>query len=95
MHLQLSPDIGLPAVALSTDHLRAHPVGGTGHRADACARHADGLQPFAGTKISQLHVARWIPEDVGTWEPGVNIKDVNILFHQLLSTRSETQTSMC
>lgn len=63
------PDISLPAVALSTDHLRAHPVGGAGDRADAGARHADGLQPLAGTKISKLHVARGIPQDVGPWEP--------------------------
>lgn len=66
VHLQLSPDIGLPAVALSADHLRAHPVGGAGHRADAGARHADGLQPLAGTEVSELHVARRIPQNVGT-----------------------------
>lgn len=69
VYLQVLPDISLPAVALSTDHLRAHPVGGAGHRADAGARHADGLQPLAGTEISELHVARRVPEDVGTWEP--------------------------
>lgn len=56
--LPLSPDISLPAVAFSTDHFRTHPVGGAGHRADAGARHADGLKPLAGTEVSELHVSR-------------------------------------
>ena len=57
MHLLVLPDVSFPPVALSTDHLGAHPVRGAGHRADAGARHADGLQPLAGTKVSELHVA--------------------------------------
>lgn len=58
LKLLLSPDVRFPAVALSTDHFRTHPVGGAGHRADAGARHADGLKPLAGTKVSELHVSR-------------------------------------
>lgn len=77
------PDVSLPAVALSADHFRAHPVGSAGHRADAGARHADGLQPLAGAKISELHVARWIPQDVGTW---VDMEHVNILSDQFCET---------
>lgn len=34
--VEVSPDVGLPAVALPADHLWAHPVGGAGHRHDAC-----------------------------------------------------------
>lgn len=41
--INLLPDISLSAVAFAADHLRAHPVRGAGHRADACAWHADGL----------------------------------------------------
>lgn len=33
----VSPDVSLSAVALSTDHFWAHPVGGACHRFDACS----------------------------------------------------------
>lgn len=66
--LQVLPNVGLPAVALSADHLRTHPVGGAGHGADAGARHADGLEPLTGAEISEFHVARRVPEDVGAWD---------------------------
>lgn len=32
-----TPDVCLPAVTLSADHLWAHPVRGTGHRLHACS----------------------------------------------------------
>lgn len=67
--MQVLPNISLPAVALSTDHLRTHPVGGAGHGADPGARHADGLEPLTGAEISKFHVAYRVPEDVGTWDP--------------------------
>lgn len=62
-----SPDVSLPAVALPADHLRAHPVGGAGHRHDASPWQADGLEPPAGTEIAQLHVAHWVTQNVGAW----------------------------
>lgn len=79
--MNLSPDISLPAVAFSTDHLWTHPVGGAGHRADPSSRHADGLKPFAGTKISKLHVSLRVPQDVGT----LDTADLNLTNNLLIS----------
>lgn len=50
------PYIGFAAIALPIYDFRAHPVGGASDRLDSCTRHADGLDTFAGSKVSQLHV---------------------------------------
>lgn len=61
------PHISFPPISLPVDDFRAHPVGGASDRLDACTRHADGLDTFAGSKVSQLHVSRGVSQDVSTW----------------------------
>lgn len=62
-----SPHISFPAVSLPVDDFWAHPVGGASDRLDSSPRHADGLDPFACSKVSQLHVPRGISQNVSTW----------------------------
>lgn len=61
------PHIGFAAIALPIYDFRAHPVGGASDRLDSCTRHADGLDTFAGSKVSQLYVPWWVSQDVRTW----------------------------
>lgn len=61
------PYISFPAVSLPVDDFRAHPVGGASDRLDSRTRHADGLDTFAGSKVSKLHVPRGVSQDVSTW----------------------------
>lgn len=61
------PHISFAAVSLPVYDLRAHPVGGASDGLDSSTRHADGLDTFAGSKVSQLHVPWWVSQDVRTW----------------------------
>lgn len=62
-----SPHVRLPPVAFPADHLRAHPVRSARDGADACPRHTDCLQPFAGPKVPKLHIPSRVTENIGTW----------------------------
>lgn len=79
------PYIGFAAIALPIYDFRAHPVGGASDRLDSCTRHADGLDTFAGSKVSQLHVPWWVSQDVRTWWNEKN-KTGPELFKSLLRT---------
>lgn len=52
------PHISFASIALPINDFRAHPVGGASDGLDASTRHADGLDTFAGSKVSQLYVPR-------------------------------------
>lgn len=51
------PDISLSPISFPINHFRAHPVGGASDRLNACARHADGLDPLAGPEVTKLHIS--------------------------------------
>lgn len=61
------PHVSLASITLPADHFRAHPVGGTSHRANSRPRHADGLESLASTEVSQFHIACRVSQDVSTW----------------------------
>lgn len=61
------PHISFPSIALSTDNLRAHPVWCSRDRFNPSSRHADGLDAFAGPKISKFHISSRISQNIGTW----------------------------
>lgn len=61
-----SPHVRLPPVAFPADHLRAHPVRSARDGTDACPRHTDCLQPFAGPKVPKLHIPSRVTENIGT-----------------------------
>lgn len=88
--VQGSPHVGLPAVAFPADHLGAHPVRRAGDRADPCPRHADRLQPLAGPKVPQLHVASRVTQDVGTWSEAQNEASC-VQAAQLLDLQNDIQ----
>lgn len=62
-----SPYVCFSSIALSADHLWAHPVRCASDRADACSRHTDCLQPFAGPKVPKLHIPSRVTENIGSW----------------------------
>lgn len=96
-HLTLfSPDISFSAVAFPVYHFRAHPVGGASDRLDSSTRHADGLDTFAGPKVPQLYVPRWVSQDISTWwsnknkvcsgaSRGTSAEGTKILFNVFLT----------
>lgn len=61
------PHVSFPSVAFSADHLRAHPVRRSRDGFNPGPRHADGLDTFAGPKISKLHISSRISQNIGTW----------------------------
>lgn len=61
------PHISFPSIALSTDNLWAHPVWCSRDRFNPSPRHADGLDAFAGPKISKFHISSRISQNIGTW----------------------------
>lgn len=65
--VRASPYISFSSIAFSADHLRAHPVRCARDRADACSRHTDCLQPFAGPKVPKLHIPSRVTENIGSW----------------------------
>lgn len=52
------PDVCFSAVPFSTNNFGAHPVGSACDRLHSRTRQTDRLQPFAGTKVTKLHIAR-------------------------------------
>lgn len=60
------PHISFPSIALSTDNLWAHPVWCSCDRFNPSPRHADGLDAFAGPKISKFHISSRISQNIGT-----------------------------
>lgn len=61
------PDISFPAIPLSADDLWAHPVRCTCHWLNARSGQADGLEPSTRSKVTQLHITRRVPKDIGTY----------------------------
>lgn len=65
--VEASPYVCFSSIAFSADHLRAHPIWCASDRADACSRHTDCLQPFAGPKVPKLHIPSRVTENIGSW----------------------------
>lgn len=75
--VKASPYVCFSSIAFSADHLRAHPIWRASDRADACSRHTDCLQPFAGPKVPKLHIPSRVTENIGSW---TKTKELRQLF---------------
>jgi len=61
------PDICFSAVPFSTNNFWTHPVWSSRDRLHSCTRETYSLQSFAGTKVTELHIACWISQNICSW----------------------------
>lgn len=64
------PDVCFSAIPFSTNNFGTHPVGSSCDRLHSCTRETDSLQSFAGTEVTELHIACWIPQNICSWKEG-------------------------